>query len=338
MQGNSKQDDIIMQIRDLRVQIMSYDGVVTAVRGANLTVRRGEIHGIVGESGCGKSVMMKSVMRLHDEEKVAYEGSIRLNGREILDMRPADLNHIRGKEVAMIFQNPMTSLSPIMKVGEQITEMLENGRKVSKEEAYREACEMMERVGITPAAQRFGQYPFELSGGLLQRIMIAMAMINRPELLIADEPTTALDVTIQAQILRLMRQMREETGVSIILITHDLGVIAETCDRVSVMYAGRVVESGSVYDIFDHPGHPYAKALLESMPRGEDDNPRLDTIPGAPPSLYDEIPGCSFAARCPYATDQCRQQMPEMVSLAPDHCAACHYAQELFERGTIGHE
>lgn len=338
MPANSVQDERILQIQDLQVRIMSHDGIVTAVRGANLTVRRGEIHGIVGESGCGKSVMMKSVMRLHDEERVAYEGSIRLNGKDILDMRSAALRSVRGKEVAMIFQNPMTSLSPIMKVGEQITEVLETKRKISKAEAYERACRMMERVGITPAAQRFDQYPFELSGGLLQRIMIAMAMINQPELLIADEPTTALDVTIQAQILRLMRKMREETGVSIILITHDLGVIAETCDRVSVMYAGRVVETGSVYDIFDHPGHPYAKALLESMPRGEDDSPRLDTIPGAPPSLYDDIPGCAFAARCPYATERCRQEMPEAVSLTADHHAVCHYAQELYERGTIAHE
>lgn len=330
--------DRILEIKDLQVKIISTEGIVNAVRGASLTMERGEIHGIVGESGCGKSVMMKSVMRLHDEEKVAYEGSISVNGREILDMKEKDLIRMRGQEVAMIFQNPMTSLSPIMKVGEQITEVLKIKKNMNDAKAKEKALEMLEKVGITPAEERFNQYPFELSGGLLQRIMIAMAMINNPELLIADEPTTALDVTIQAQILKLMKDMQKNTGVSIILITHDLGVIAETCDHVSVMYAGQVVESGSVFDIFDHPGHPYTKALLESMPKGEDTSPRLDTIPGAPPSLYDSISGCAFAKRCKYATEECTKSEPESVSMNEGHCASCFYSTELFEKGEICHE
>lgn len=328
----------ILSIKDLEVKIISFDGIVKAVRKASLSIEKGGIHGIVGESGCGKSVMVKSIMRLHDEDKIAYSGSIQFEGQEIMDMKTDELNKLRGQKISMIFQNPMTSLSPIMKVGEQIMEVLVLKEKLSKAEAKKRVLEMLEKVGITSPEERFDQYPFELSGGLLQRIMIAMAMINNPDLLIADEPTTALDVTIQAQILNLMKEMQQKMGVSIILITHDLGVIAETCDRVSVMYAGKVVESGSVFDIFDHPGHPYAKALLESMPKGEDENPRLLTIPGAPPSLYQDIPGCAFAMRCEYATDKCRQMEPQSVCLSEDHYAACHYAEELFEKGEISHE
>lgn len=224
-----------------------------------------------------------------------------------------------------------------MKVGDQIMEVLMTKNRIHKSKARKKVLEMLEKVGITPADQRFEQYPFELSGGLLQRIMIAMAMINSPELLIADEPTTALDVTIQAQILSLMKEMQKNTGVSIILITHDLGVIAETCDKVSVMYAGKVVESGTVYELFDHPGHPYSKALLESMPKGEDESERLDTIPGSPPSLYEEIKGCAFAPRCKYAIEKCWKETPETVILEKGHSAACHYSKELFEKGEIIH-
>ncbi|MDD6638488.1 MAG: ABC transporter ATP-binding protein [Lachnospiraceae bacterium] len=335
MQANM---DNILEIKDLEVQIISANGIVKAVRGANLSVRRGEIHGIVGESGCGKSVMMKSVMRLHDEDKVAYNGSIVLNDHPMLKLKNSQLNNVRGQEVAMIFQNPMTALSPIMKVGEQITEGLIYKQGMKKAEAKKLALEMLEKVGITPAESRYEQYPFELSGGLLQRIMIAMAMINHPQLLIADEPTTALDVTIQAQILHLMKSMQKSTGVSIILITHDLGVIAEVCDRVSVMYAGRIVESGSVYELFDYPGHPYTQALLHSMPKGKDAKTRLDTIPGAPPSLYENIEGCAFAPRCPYASERCRCEEPKKEQLMGAHYSVCHYAKELFEKGAIIHE
>lgn len=330
--------DKILEIKDLKVELMSPDGLVTAVRGANLVVKKGEIHGIVGESGCGKSVMMKSVMRLHDEKKTAYEGSINYGETDILSMKSKDLQKIRGKDIAMIFQNPMTSLSPIMKIGDQITEAVLAKQKISKGDAKNKAFEILELVGITPAADRFEMYPFELSGGLLQRVMIAMAMVNDSNILIADEPTTALDVTIQAQILNLMKKMQKETEVSIIFITHDLGVIAEMCDRVSVMYAGKVIESGTVFDIFDKPGHPYTKALLESMPKGESGETRLKTIQGTPPSLHSKIQGCSFAPRCKYASDKCFVSEPEVVSLEEEHSAACHFSQELFEKGDIEYE
>lgn len=328
----------VVEIKNLKVELMSAEGLVTAVRGADLTVKKGEVHGIVGESGCGKSVMMKSVMRLHDEKKTLYHGSILVDGKEVLKMKEKELLAMRGKEVAMIFQNPMTSLSPIMKVGQQIQEaILVKDKQVSKEEARNQALQIMSEVGITPAESRYHMYPFELSGGLLQRVMIAMAMVNDPDILIADEPTTALDVTIQAQILALMKKMQKETGVSIIFITHDLGVVAEMCDSVSVMYAGKIVESGSIYDIFDHPGHPYTKALLESMPKGSDQAPRLTTIPGKPPALNEEIIGCSFAPRCPYATDRCRKEGPVETALAEGHTASCHYTEELFTTGEIHH-
>ena len=334
----ANQTENILSIENLEVKIISFDGIVNAVRGADLAVRRGEIHGIVGESGCGKSVMMKSVLRLHDERKVAISGSIRLNDREMLTLNELELNRLRGKEAAMIFQNPMTSLSPIMKVGDQVLEAVRSKQNVSKKQGREMVIDMLEKVGITSPEERYDQYPFELSGGLLQRIMIAMAMINDPELLIADEPTTSLDVTIQAQILHLMKEMQRNTGVSVILITHDLGVIAETCDRVSVMYAGKIVETGGVYDIFDHPGHPYTKALIESMPRGADTRDRLDTIPGAPPSLYEAIPGCAFAVRCPYAKVCCETVEPQSVVLSETHRAACHFASQLFEKGEITDE
>lgn len=330
--------DKILEIKDLHVELMSPDGLVTAVRGADLVVQRGEIHGIVGESGCGKSVMMKSVMRLHDEKKTAYSGSINYEGKEILSMKNKDLQKLRGKDIAMIFQNPMTSLSPIMKVGEQVTEAILAKQRISKNDAKEKALKILELVGITPAADRYHMYPFELSGGLLQRVMIAMAMVNDPTVLIADEPTTALDVTIQAQILNLMKKMQRETNVSIIFITHDLGVIAEMCDTVSVMYAGRVIESGNVFEIFDKPGHPYTKSLLESMPKGDSEDTRLKTISGTPPSLHSTIKGCSFAPRCKYACDQCYEKMPRSVELEKGHFATCHFSEELYEMGEIFNE
>lgn len=326
--------DNVLEIRNLQTEILTINGIIHAVRGVNLDIAKGEVHGIVGESGCGKSVMMKSVMRLHDETKVDYSGSISLEGRDILKMSSKELENLRGQKISMIFQNPMNALNPIMRIGDQIAEGLIQ-RGISRKEAKKKACGMLEKVGITPAQERYLQYPFEMSGGLLQRVMIAMAMVTDPEILIADEPTTALDVTIQAQILSLMKQVRKDTGVSIIFITHDLGVIAEMCDSVSVMYAGRIVESGSVFDIFDHPAHPYTKALLASKPDGADTSRRMTTIPGAPPSLYEELKGCAFAPRCPYCSEECRRSMPDRKDVADNHYAYCHHSQEFFEKGEI---
>ena len=265
-----KNEDLL-EIKDLQTDFMTVRGIVYAVQGVNIEVRKGEIHGIVGESGCGKSVTAKSIIRLHNDELSRYSGQILYNTdngeADILKMDHKQLSDFRGNDAAMIFQDPMTSLDPIMKAGEQIAEMLRQKKHLSRQTAHDQVIEIFEKIGITPAEKRYSQYPFEMSGGMLQRIMIAMALSCKPKLLIADEPTTALDVTIQAQILHLIKELQRETGMSVIIITHNLGVVAEICDSVTVMYAGKVVESGSVGDIFDHPSHPYTKALLESNPK-----------------------------------------------------------------------
>lgn len=251
----------IIEMKDLCVNLMTVRGIVYAVQGVNLSVKEGEVHGIVGESGCGKSVSTKTIMRLHEKDKTEYTGSVIYNSaggsEDILAMSDKRMRDFRGKDAAMIFQDPMTSLDPIMKAGEQIAEVVRRKRGLGKKEAKEYVLRMFDKVGILPPEKRYEQYPFEMSGGMLQRVMIAMALSCEPRLIIADEPTTALDVTIQAQILDLLRTLQQESHTSVIFITHNLGVVAEICDSVSVMYAGRVVESGSVLDIFDHPAHPY---------------------------------------------------------------------------------
>ena len=318
----------IIEIKDLCVNMMTVRGIVYAVQGVSLNVKDGEVHGIVGESGCGKSVSTKSIIRLHDPEKTEYTGSIIFNGEngaeDVLAMSSKRLSEFRGKDAAMIFQDPMTSLDPIMKAGEQIAEVVRKKRGLNKKDAKAYVLEMFEKVGILPAEKRYEQYPFEMSGGMLQRVMIAMALSCEPRLLIADEPTTALDVTIQAQILDLMRKLQKESKTSVIFITHNLGVVAEICDSVSVMYAGRVVESGSVLDIFDRPAHPYTQALLASNPKSSDKGKRMKTIEGAPPQLYAKFTGCPYAPRCSQATDKCLNSLPPVSKLAEGHTAACH--------------
>ena len=318
----------IIEIKDLCVNMMTVRGIVYAVQGVSLNVKDGEVHGIVGESGCGKSVSTKSIIRLHDTEKTEYTGSIIFNGEngaeDVLAMSSKRLSEFRGKDAAMIFQDPMTSLDPIMKAGEQIAEVVRKKRGLNKKDAKAYVLEMFEKVGILPAEKRYEQYPFEMSGGMLQRVMIAMALSCEPRLLIADEPTTALDVTIQAQILDLMRKLQKESKTSVIFITHNLGVVAEICDSVSVMYAGRVVESGSVLDIFDRPAHPYTQALLASNPKSSDKGKRMKTIEGAPPQLYAKFTGCPYAPRCSQATDKCFNSLPPVSKLAEGHTAACH--------------
>ena len=310
----------IIEIKDLCVNMMTVRGIVYAVQGVSLNVKDGEVHGIVGESGCGKSVSTKSIIRLHDPEKTEYTGSIIFNGEngaeDVLAMSSKRLSEFRGKDAAMIFQDPMTSLDPIMKAGEQIAEVVRKKRGLNKKDAKAYVLEMFEKVGILPAEKRYEQYPFEMSGGMLQRVMIAMALSCEPRLLIADEPTTALDVTIQAQILDLMRKLQKESKTSVIFITHNLGVVAEICDSVSVMYAGRVVESGSVLDIFDRPAHPYTQALLASNPKSSDKGKRMKTIEGAPPQLYAKFTGCPYAPRCSQATDKCFNSLPPVSKLA----------------------
>lgn len=323
----------VLEIKDLSVDFMTVRGIVYAVQGVDLEVKQGEIHGIVGESGCGKSVTSKSVIRLHNEETTRYAVDIYIRDdsgeKDVLAMNRKQLRDFRGSTAAMIFQDPMTSLDPIMKAGEQIAEMLRAKKNLNRREAREKVIEMFEKIGITPAEKRYEQYPFEMSGGMLQRIMIAMALICEPKLLIADEPTTALDVTIQAQILKLIKKLQQESGTSVIFITHNLGVVAEICDSVTVMYAGKAVETASVVDIFDHPAHPYTKALLESNPRESDTEKRMKSIPGSPPLLYEKFKGCAFAPRCKYADDKCRSCVPVTENVSEGHSTACFKWREV---------
>ncbi len=318
----------ILEINDLKVDFMTVRGIVFAVQGVNLQIKEGEIHGIVGESGCGKSVTSKSIMRLQDETRTRYAGNIIFrdkDGKEIdiLQQSSRDMQKIQGNDIAMIFQDAMTSLNPIMKAGEQVAELVRNKLKMNRKEAKAYVIDLFEKVGIFPAEQRYEQYPFEMSGGMLQRIMIAMALSCKPRLLIADEPTTALDVTIQAQILKLIKDLAKENHTSVLFITHNLGVVAEICDSVSVMYAGKVCETGSVLDIFDHPAHPYTRALLKSNPKAQSTEKYLATIHGTPPLLYQEFTKCPFQERCSEQIEKCQHCMPQMCMVGEQHESAC---------------
>jgi oligopeptide transport system ATP-binding protein len=315
----------ILEVKDLHISFHTYAGEVQAVRGINFEVRKGETVGIVGESGCGKSVTAQSIMQLIPKPPVDYkQGQIVFNGQDLLKKKEKEMEKIRGNDIGMIFQDPMTSLNPTMKVGQQIAESLIKHQKLSRSEAHKRAVDALKLVGIPQPDKRANQYPHEFSGGMRQRAMIAVALACRPKLLIADEPTTALDVTIQAQILDLMRELQEKTGTSIILITHDLGVVAEMCDRVIVMYAGEVVESGTVDDIFYRPEHPYTKGLLQSVPRLDmNKNEPLKPIIGTPPDLVSPPVGCPFYARCDYAMHVCKDHKPQLENMGGQQFAAC---------------
>jgi peptide/nickel transport system ATP-binding protein len=326
----------LLRVTDLQTHFHTRDGVVRAVDGVSFDVFPGETLAVVGESGCGKSVTSLSILRLLPMPPARIAGGqVVFEGRDLLALSEPDMRRVRGNEIAMIFQEPMTSLNPVLTIGRQITEALVLHRGLSQQQARERAVAMLGRVRIPEPDRRFDEYPHMLSGGMRQRVMIAMALACGPRLLIADEPTTALDVTIQAQILELMRDLRDETGAAIILITHDLGVVAEMAHRVVVMYAGRKVEEASVEDLFAAPRHPYTCGLMGSMPHlgasvndddgldaGEDTR-RLVEIPGMVPSLREPDPGCLFAPRCPRASDQCRQQVPPLSSFGPGHSAAC---------------
>jgi len=320
----------VLAVRDLRTHFYTRDGIVKAVDGVSLTLDRGETLGVVGESGCGKSVTALSVMRLVPPASGRIvAGSIRFDDQELLTLEPAAMRAIRGNRISMIFQEPMTSLNPVMTVGNQIAESVALHQHLSSRAAMERAIEMLSLVKIPEPRRRAGEYPHQLSGGMRQRVMIAIAMACTPTILIADEPTTALDVTIQAQILDLMLEMKERTGAAVMLITHDLGVIAETAQRVVVMYAGRKVEEAPVKALFAHPRHPYTRGLMTSIPRlnrapaESSRGHRLTEIPGVVPSLIGMEEGCTFAPRCPYATDQCRIAFPPEVEAAPGHFVAC---------------
>ena len=315
----------VLKIENLHVSFDTYAGEVHAVRGVSLHVGEGEVLAVVGESGCGKSVTAQTIMKLNPMPPARIkEGSINLCGEDIVAANEKKMQDIRGRLVSMIFQDPMTCLNPTMKVGKQLTEAICQHRKLSKDEAKKEAVRLLEMVQIPNAAERAEQYPHEFSGGMRQRAMIAMAMSCEPKLLVADEPTTALDVTIQAQIMKLMAQVREKTGTAIILITHDLGVVANLADRVAVMYAGKVVETGTVEDIFYRAKHPYTQALLKSLPTVDTSrDEKLVSIAGTPPDLFSPPVGCEFASRCEYCMKVCKAHVPPKYTFSEQHSASC---------------
>lgn len=321
-----------LEVDDLTVSFPSDDGLIKAVRGVSYQLARGETLGIVGESGSGKSVTSLAVMGLLPKT-AKVTGSAKLRGRELLGLSDAKISQIRGNKIAMIFQDPLTSLNPVYTVGYQLSEAITVHNEVSKQEATKRAVELLDVVGIPNPKQRVNQYPHELSGGMRQRAVIAIAMANQPDVIIADEPTTALDVTVQAQVLEALEAARVETGAAMVLITHDLGVIAGHADRVLVMYAGKPVEEGPVEDIFYTPRMPYTLGLLGSLPRMDEDRQhRLTPITGTPPSMVNLPPGCPFAPRCPMAQDRCRTEEPQMVAVdGPAHLASCHYHHQLVE-------
>jgi oligopeptide transport system ATP-binding protein len=321
----------ILEVNDLRVSFKMYAGEVQAVRGVSFSVDKGEVLAIVGESGCGKSVTAQTIMRLiPSPPSVIKGGSILFDGKqEITKLTESQMEHVRGAEMGMIFQDPMTSLNPTMTVGAQISEGIRKHQKVKKAVAMERATELLKLVGMSNANERIQQYPHELSGGMRQRVMIALSLACNPKLLIADEPTTALDVTIQAQIIDLLRDIQKKTDTSIILITHDLGVVAEMAHKVIVMYAGKVVERGTLHDIFYNPKHPYTWGLLRSVPRLDNDaNSELSSIPGTPPDLFAPPTGCAFAARCPYAMKVCKEIDPEHFTVSTEHSSACWLLHE----------
>ena len=318
---------ITLSVRDLSTSFFSEKGEVKAVDHVSFDVPHGSIVGLVGESGCGKSMTARSIMKLLKYPGKIVGGEILLEGRDLVPLSERDMSLIRGEEIAMIFQEPMTSLNPVVPVGKQVQEAILQHRKISREEAKKKVLHMLEMVGISEPEKRYRCYPHELSGGLRQRVMIAMAMICRPKLLIADEPTTALDVTVEAQILELLRELRDTIGTSIILISHNLGVIAQLCDYVYVMYAGQVVECAPVLELFDHPSHPYTRGLMDSVRSLRRGDERLSTIPGVVPNLLRLPQGCRFAPRCPMAGEGCRSCPPELNAVSDGHLVRCPYGQ-----------
>lgn len=316
--------EVVLEVKNLRTTFKSRGQEVQAVRGVEFSVEKGEIMGIVGESGSGKSVTMKAVMGILPENaKIEYD-SLKLNGKELSGLCDDEYRKLRGKEMTMIFQDPMTALNPLKKIGSQLEEVILRHSNLSKQEAKVKAIEMLKKVGIPVPEQRVKQYPHEFSGGMRQRVLIAMALACEPQLLIADEPTTALDVTIQAQILDLLKELEQEYHTSIVLITHDMGVVATVCSKIAIMYGGLIMENGTTDEIFYNPKHPYTKALLRAIPSLDlKEGERLQSIDGVPPSLIDPPKGCPFAERCEYATQRCRDEMPKYKNYSETHRAMC---------------
>ena len=333
----------ILKVENLKTYFFTASGVSKAVDGVSYTLRKGEILGIVGESGSGKSVSANSVIRLLPKTGKVVDGTILFEGKDMRAISDKELRQIRGNDISVIFQDPMTSLDPVFKVGSQMIELSRTHNKVSKEEARKIAVENLALVGIPDPESRLNSYPHELSGGMCQRVMIAMAISCHPKFMIADEPTTALDVTVQAQVLSLLKDLQEKTDTAIMLITHNLGIVWKMCDTVMVMYAGKTVEFADMKELYKNPMHPYTWGLLDSIPKLSDEGKAdLKTIPGVPPDLRLTGTCCNFYNRCPYATDICREQVPELVEVAPGHKVACHHQNgvESLERGkeAVSHE
>jgi len=325
----------LLEIKNLTVTFKIDEGLFNAVEDVSLHIEKGEIVGLVGESGCGKSVTALSILRLIPSPPGSIEnGSIIFKDQDLLKLDPKEVRKIRGSAVSMIFQEPLAALSPLQRIGQQMVEVLQLHGSIKKKDAWRISENWLRKVKISDAGERMYAYPFQLSGGMQQRIMIAMALMLEPDLIIADEPTTALDVTIQAQVFKLIREMRQEES-SILLITHDMGVIWEMCDRVIVMYASRVVEEGSVGDIFSRPAHPYTKGLLKSIPKLSGETKRLEAISGYVPSPFHYPSGCHFRDRCPHAFDRCSEETPQFVDLTHNHKAACYIAEKIISNTQI---
>ncbi|MCI4011116.1 ABC transporter ATP-binding protein [Brevibacterium sp. ZH18] len=322
----------LLEVVDLRTSFDTERGTVTAVDGASFTVAPGEVVGIVGESGCGKSVTAESILQLLDPASTTYSGQVRFGGEDLLTFGETAMRRIRGNRISMIFQDPMSALNPVFTIGDQLTEAILAHRRIGKQRARSEATELLEKTGIPEPQRRMRQYPHQLSGGQRQRVMIAMALSCDPELLIADEPTTALDVTTQSQILKLLIELKDEFDAGILFITHDLGVVAEICDRVVVMYLGEVVESANVHTLFDSPAHPYTRGLLASTPDiASDPSIDLPIIPGTVPTLHNVPVGCRFADRCSFVLPECRDRPIDLEVLSDGHSSRCIRSVKLFE-------
>lgn len=324
-------EQILLDIQSLRTRFYTEAGPVAAVDGVSFHVNKGEILGVVGESGCGKSVTAQSVLRLFDERRTAaYEGRILYDGRDLLGLSERQMRDIRGNDISMIFQDPLSSLNPVYTIGDQIAETIRLHRRTGKKEAYRKAVDLLRLTGIPAPERRVGEYPHQLSGGMRQRVMIAIALACEPGLLIADEPTTALDATIQAQIMELIVGLNRKLGMSVMLITHDLGLVAEVCDRVVVMYLGQVVETADARALFAKPRHPYTIGLMQAIPRLDGDRSKpLKAVEGSVPSLHDVPGGCRFAPRCAYADDKCRNHMPELTGPKDGTAVRCWHADHI---------
>ena len=319
----------VIEVENLSTVFRPKKEKIRAIDGVSFSVCQGEMVGIVGESGCGKSVTSQSIMRLYDEkEEAAYSGSVKFEGRDLMQIPYKEMDQVRGNQIAMIFQDALSSLNPVYTVGDQVMEAILIHQNVDKKTAWEKAVDMLTRVRISEPEKRMKQYPHELSGGMRQRVMIAIALCCEPKLLIADEPTTALDVTVQAQIMDLMQELKEAQNMGVILITHDMAVVAENCDRVIVMYLGQMVEEADVVEIFEHPMHPYTIGLIRSIPQmTTDPKEELYMIEGSLPLLAQIEKGCRFASRCPYATDKCREEEPEWREISDGHSVRCHFPQ-----------